>query len=327
MDERAAILVRYPAKVVHPDPADAALALERLVGALPVDVVDLRDLDAPPELDRVAAVRAALVLDVPDWLIPSCPLLDLIQTISTGIETLDTAPIRDAGIRLANAAGTGAPEIAEFVLARILEHWKRLPELAARQAKATWQACYGRSLVGVRVVLVGYGPINREVARRLVPFGVRLTVVRRSWRRPVAGVDEVYPLERLGEAMATADVVVSALPEVPTTTGIFDEAVFRSAPRGVFFCNVGRGSAVVEPDLFAALEDGHVGGAALDVFAVEPLPDEDPLWRSLARVSPHCSVVPSVAFERVLDLFIDNVQRLLAGREILNEIESLHAGS
>ncbi len=322
MCERAAVLIRYPAKVVHRDPTDAALTFQRLAGSLPVEVIDLRDLDAPLDPDRLAAVCAALVLDVPEWLVPSCPSLELIQTISTGTEWLDASTIQAAGIRLANAAGTSAPEIAEFVIARILEHWKRLPELAAQQMTATWEARSGRTRVGARVVLVGYGPINQEVARRLVPFGVRMNVVRRSWRRPVAGADEVYPLEHLCEAMATADVVVSALPEVPATTGIFDKRTFRAARRGVFFCNVGRGSAVVEPDLLAALEDGHVGGAALDVLSVEPPPDDHPLWRSSARLSPHCAVVPPVAFERVVDLFIDNVHRLLAGERLRNEIEA-----
>lgn len=314
------MLLHYPARLVHSEPADAAAVLVRLIDALPVDVIDLRDLDGPSDAARVAAVRAALVLDVPEWLLASCPALELIQTISTGIERLDVAPIRAAGVRLANAAGTGAPEIAEFVVARLLEHWKRLPELAALQRAGTWAPVHGRSLVGARVVLVGYGPINVEVARRLLPFGVRLTVVRRSSEVAVPGADEVVPLERLGEAVAAADAIVCALPEVPGTIGLLDTSVLRAAPSGVFVCNVGRGSAVVEADLLDALEDGHLGGAALDVVATEPLPHDDPIWASKVQLSPHCSTIPSVAFERVLDLFVDNVQRLVDGRDLRNEI-------
>ena len=324
MGDREAVLLSYPAKLVHADPADAALTIERLADSLPVDVVDLRDAVAPPDPDLVAAVRAALVLDVPDWMIPSCPSLGLIQTISTGIEWLDLAPIRAAGVRLANAAGTSAPEIAEFVVARLLEHWKQLPELAALQRATRWEACHGRSLVGARVVLVGYGPINAEVARRLLPFGVRLTVVRRSAEQPVPGADVVVPLDRLAEAVSDADAIVCALPEAAGTIGLLDERVLSAAPRGVFVCNVGRGSAVVEPDLLSALADGHVGGAALDVVATEPLPVDDPIWTSRVRLSPHCSTIPAPAFARVLDLFVDNVRSLLGAYDLRNEIGVRH---
>lgn len=320
MADRPAVLLHYPSRLVHAQPADAARALARLVETSLVDVIDLRDHDGPPGSDCVGAARAALVLDVPEWLLSSCPALELIQTISTGIEWLDVAPIRAAGIRLANAAGTSAPEIAEFVVARVLEHWKRLPDLAALQASRRWDACHGRSLVGAHVVLVGYGPINEEVAQRLLPFGVRLTVVRRSWHRAVPGADAVLPIDRLGDVVVDADAIVCALPEVVDTIGILDERILRAAPRGVFLCNVGRGSAVVEAALLEALADGHAGGAALDVVGSEPLPEDDPMWTSDARLSPHCSTVPSVAFDRVIDLFADNVRRLMDGRPLRNEI-------
>lgn len=320
MRERAAVLVRYPSAIIHADPVDAAATLARLSDALPVDVIDLRDRDRPSNDGLLATVKAALVLDVPDWLVASCPSLELIQTISTGVEWLDVALVRASGVRLANSAGTSAPEIAEFVVARILEHWKRLPELAALQRSTTWKACHGRSLLGARVVLIGYGPIGNEVARRLLPFGVRLTVVRQSWRQSVPGADDVLPLERLVEAVVDADAIVCAVPEALGTIGLLGDAVLRAAPRGVFVCNVGRGSAVVQADLLAALKDGHVGGAALDVVVSEPLPDDDPMWISEVRLSPHCSTVPSVAMERVVDLFIDNVRRVLEYRDLRNEI-------
>lgn len=326
------VVLHYPA-AVHGTDDDLRAVLGDLESALPpgarVTFLDSAGSGstsgpevAPEQVAAVADADAAMVLDDPCWMLDLAPCLRWVQTITTGVDHVDLESLGRRGLRLTTAAGTSSVEIAEFVLARILEHWKRLPEIAEAQRERRWQAMYGRPLAGSTAVLVGYGAINRAVARLLAPFGVDVVVVR---RRAVAEPDGPAPtvvgLDGLDEVLGRADLVVAALPATGETAGMFDGARFARMRRGAFFCNVGRGSAVVEADLAEHLGSGHLGGAAVDVTSVEPLPADDPLWASPVRVSGHCSSVPARAVARVHELFARNVPRFLAGEPMENEVD------
>lgn len=270
----------------------------------------------------VAAADVAIVLDDPGWMLDVAPRLRWVQMITTGVDHVGLERLVDRGIRLTTAAGTSSVEIAEFVLARILEHWKRLPDIAAAQREHRWEALHGRPLAGSTAVLVGYGAINRAVARLLASFAVEVVAVRRRpSREPDGAASRVVGVDGLDDVLDGADIVVAALPATAATTAVFDRARFARMRRGAFFCNVGRGNAVVEADLREALSSGHLGGAALDVTAVEPLPADDPLWGAPVRVSAHCSSVPARAVARVHELFARNVERFLAGQPMENEVD------
>jgi phosphoglycerate dehydrogenase-like enzyme len=184
-----------------------------------------------------------------------------------------------------------------------------------------WHPAFGRALSESNIVLVGFGPINQEVARLLAPFDVNLTAVRRSAAAPSVGVARTVSFADLDSVLADADAVVAAVPSNSETTGIFDANRFAAMKRGCFFVNVGRGTAVIEPDLIAALGSGHLGGAALDVTSQEPLPADNPLWDSTVRISPHSSATLANTMRRVHDLFIRNVGHYTAGRPLENEVE------
>ncbi|MDW3215585.1 MAG: NAD(P)-dependent oxidoreductase [Ilumatobacteraceae bacterium] len=269
--------------------------------------------------DRLDAVDVAVVLGDPSELIGELPRLAWVQMITTGIDHVDTAALATADIRLTTAAGTSSPEIAEFVVARLLEQWKRLPELADLQLGHRWDPLYGRPLQGSKILLVGFGAINRAVATRLAPFQVELRAVRRSVSMDVPDVS-VITFDELDAGLAWADAVLVALPGHPDLDGLFDARRFAEMRPGTFFCNVGRGSAVCESALTDALASGHLGGVALDVTRVEPLPPDDELWGSGARISPHCSSAPEVAISRVLDLTSENLRRFAAGSRMHNEV-------
>lgn len=317
--------------ICYPAPVDSTLLEQRrgpelLVRELPNHViVDMRDRTpgdlSPAELDQLAEVTVAFILDVPDWLIEHCPKLAWIHSLKTGYDHIDLNQLHQREIRLTNGAGTAATEIAEFVIARVLEHWKHLPKIAEQQQRHEWRPRFGRALSNAHVVLVGYGPINQEVARLLSPFGTRLTAVRRSAGTPSLGVERVVSLDNLGQALATADIVVAALPSTSSTVGMFDAATFASMKPGAFFVNVGRGSAVVESDLVASLESGHLGGAAIDVTETEPLPENDSLWDSAVRISPHCSASLDNIMRRVHELFVRNVSLFESGKAMENEVD------
>jgi len=298
----------------------------RITEALPDHpVLDMRDR-TPDHLSideraRMADVEIAFILDMPDYLFDAFPNLKWIHSLKTGHDHIPLDELRKRGIRLTNGAGTAATEIAEFVIARVLEHWKRFPQIAAQQVEHRWYPAFGRAMSDSDIVLVGYGPINQEVARLLAPFNVKLTAVRRSADTPSLGVDRTVSFADMESALAGADAVVAAVPSNADTTGMFNAGRFAAMKPGCFFVNVGRGTAVVESELMASLESGHLGGAALDVTSEEPLPSDNALWDSAARISPHSSATLANTLRRVHDLFIRNVSLYSAGKRLDNEVE------
>ena len=318
------IALLYPS-AIHGSSSQLVDDVARLRAALPESEV-IEMFDRPPTswtvddehwMDRV---DVAVMLDDAAEALGRMRRLTWVQSVMTGVDHVDTDAVAGAGVRLTTAAGTSSTEIAEFVVARVLEHWKRLPEIGDAQRDRHWHPMYGRPMTGSEVLLVGFGAIHRRVATLLAPFGVRLTAVRRERNDATPGVDAVITFDELDGALARADAALVALPSTPETDGMFDAARFEQMRPGAFFCNVGRGSAVVESALIASLSSGRLAGAALDVVATEPLPENDQMWESGARISPHSSSVPNMAITRVLDLVVENLGLLDAGRPLRNEV-------
>jgi len=273
------------------------------------------------QAELFADIDVALTLDLPFDIGTVAPRLRWVQAVGAGVGQLLSAGLAEHQIRLTNASGTAAPEIAEFVIARILEHWKRLPAIGALQVERRWAPLYGRPLAGCTIGLVGLGPINLSVARLAGAFGMRVLATRRSGVDE-PGIDRMYSSAQLTEMVRHCEVVVSALPETAETMGCFDQAFFAAMRPGAYFCNVGRGSAVVDEALVEALRSGHLSGAALDVFHAEPLTQQDPSWSAPGmRVSAHCSSVPAAAIARVHEVFRENLRRHLNGEDLVNEVD------
>ena len=223
-------------------------------------------------------VEVAVAIDLPFDVAAVAPGLRWVQAVGAGTAQLQSAGLAEAGIRLSSAAGANAVGIAEFALARVLAHWKGFRQLDADQAAHVWEPRFGRQLAGCTLGLLGLGAINSAVAARAQAFGMRVVATRRSATPGATApdVDELFPTTELHAMLADCDVVVAAVPETPETRGLIDADAIAAMRPGAFFVNVGRGSLVDEPALIAALENGHLGGAALDVASVEPLPPEHP---------------------------------------------------
>lgn len=307
------------ARYVDPD------ALRTRRGAEPT--ADLR-AEAPPVDDAVRSALAraeiALTQDLPFDVATLAPNLRWVQGMGAGVSQLVSAGLGEAGIRLTTSAGVNAVSIAEFVMARLLQIAKRLPEIDRLQQERRWMPTFGREIAGSTLGVVGLGAIGREVARRGRALGLRVVATRQSWRPGMTDddVDELYGPEDLPALLGTADMVVSAVPETPATVGLFDAAAFAAMRPGAVFCNVGRGSAVVEQALVAALASGHLAAAALDVVRDEPLPETSPLWDvPNLYISPHSATSPDRFWANVHTLFRDNVARYLAGEPLRNEVD------
>jgi phosphoglycerate dehydrogenase-like enzyme len=173
----------------------------------------------------------------------------------------------------------------------------------------------------MKVGIVGAGSIGSEVARLAEAFGMQPIGLRRTPRGDEGY--EVWPTERLHDLLDWADTIVVAAPLTDETRGMFGADEFARMKPGAWFVNVGRGAICDEDALIAALVDGHLGGAGLDVFTVEPLPADSPLW-VLPNVvmTPHCSGDSITSDRRAVDIIIDNFRRRTAGEPLRNVVSA-----
>lgn len=290
-------------------------------------LLDLR-AEAPPltdeQLDTLAKVEAVIALDLPFDVGKVAPNLRWVQCMGAGVSQLVSSGLGEVGIRLTTAAGANAVSIAEFVIARILQIAKRLPEIDELQRANTWRPTFGREIAGQTLGVVGLGAIGRQVARKARGLGMTVIASRRSWRPGMTDddVDALYGPGDLAEMLGRCDVVVAAVPESPDTVRLFDADRFAAMRPGAVFVNVGRGSAVDEQALVDALTSERLSAAALDVVVTEPLPSESVLWRvPNLYISPHSATSPDRYWSNLYALFADNLARYLTGAELINEVD------
>jgi phosphoglycerate dehydrogenase-like enzyme len=212
------------------------------------------------------------------------------------------------------------------VLMAMLQHAKELGNLRDDKAGKVWRQGAVGTLENKTLCVVGMGSIGRAIAGRARPFGMRVVGVKRTVREDDEAwdyADELYPTAKLSAALSEADYVAVTLPGTPETRRLLDAEAITAIKPGAYFANVGRGSVVDEAALVEALQSGHLSGAALDVFEVEPLPEESPLWGlDNVIVSAHTTdVVPDLINAAQTDLFCENLRRYLAGEELLNVLD------
>ena len=169
--------------------------------------------------------------------------------------------------------------------------------------------------------IVGLGSIGAETARRGLAFGMRVLAVDPIATEAPKGVEALWKLDRLGHLLEQSDFVVVAAPHTPDTEGMFRREQFRAMKPTAYFINIGRGAIVSLNDLVHSLEAGAIAGAALDVFEMEPLPADHPLWRmENVIITPHMAAASNRIAERHLEVLLDNVGRFTRGDELRNVV-------
>jgi phosphoglycerate dehydrogenase-like enzyme len=237
-----------------------------------------------------------------------------VHTIGTGV---DRFPLEVLGDRILTCArGASAVPIAEWVVTMMLAFEKRLPEPWIGAPPKHWSVGFQPGgLYGKTLGLVGLGGIGTAVARRVLPFAMRVRALRRTPApSPIADVETVADLETL---VATADHLVLAVPLTAATRHLIGRRALASVKPGAHLVNVARGELVDQEALREALDDGRIACASLDVVDPEPLPAGHWLYtHPRVRLSPHVSWNMPGAFELLLDTFIENVRRYRAGRPL-----------
>jgi phosphoglycerate dehydrogenase-like enzyme len=221
-------------------------------------------------------------------------------------------------VMITRAGGVHVGPLAEFAILGLLAFTKNLPRLLADKRARHWDHYPVAELAGATVLLVGLGAVGAEVARLAKAFGMRVIAVNRTGRTHLPDVDEVRPSRFLKDLLPVAHGVVLTLPLTEQTRGMFDAAAIERMHAGAVLVNVGRGGVIDEPALIRALEQSRLAGAALDVFASEPLPADSVLW-TLPNVllSPHTAGLSIHENERLVELFSENLRRYLAGEDLL----------
>lgn len=239
-----------------------------------------------------------------------------VHTASAGVDRLTFPGLLGSPVVLTNSRGVFDAPMAEYVLGLVLAMAKDLPATLAHQRARTWRHRETQRAAGTRAVVLGSGPIGRAIAGLLGAVGIHVALVGRS---PSAGV---HAFEELPGLLPTADWFVLAAPLTDATRGVLDAAALAALPPHARVINVGRGGLVVEDDLVEALRRGTIAGAALDVFAIEPLPDRSPLWELPGViVSPHMSGDTSGWRDDLAAVFRANLDRYVAGAPLRNVVD------
>jgi phosphoglycerate dehydrogenase-like enzyme len=280
--------------------------------------------------------RAEVVWGIPQGtgegladLLRRAPRLEWVQARNAGAgeqlrEALELAPEEARRVTVTTSSGVHAGPLAEFALFGLLAFAKDLPTLLADQRERHWPSDQ-RPVGELRdrtLLIVGLGEIGSETARLAQAFGMRVLAVKRNASGSVPHVDELHPASQLPALVTQADAIVVTLPLTDATRGLLDADTLAAVKPGAVLVNVGRGAVIDEAALVARLQDGTLAGAALDVFAEEPLPRDSPLWGlDNVIVSPHNVALVEAEEARVVDLFIDNLRRRRAGEPLRNELD------
>ncbi len=312
--------------------ADSRVSVIYEPDLLPVPRYQADHAGRPRDLSRAALARwsdlrarADVSFDF-DWQDPgqmaaNCPRLRWVQGTSAGLGGfLERTGLARTKLVITTAAGVHGVPLAEFAMLGLLYFVKDVPRLRRSQQGRRWEPHHTRQLAGTSALLVGLGGIGREVARLLAAAGVEVVGAGRPGRcYDVPGVTRYVADTELDAALPGADALVLACPLTERTRHLIGARQLGLLPEGAVVVNVSRGPVIDEPALAAALRSGHLGGACLDVFETEPLPDGSPLWAlDNVLVSPHSASTVAAENRLITDLFIDNLRRWLTGAPLRN---------
>ena len=242
-----------------------------------------------------------------------------IQGTSAGIgQKVALLGLQRSDVICTTARGLHGGPLAEWAFMVLLIHVRGLKYLEREQKAHRWAAYCTDEIAGKTLAIIGAGHQAKKLTQLGRAFGMRMSAMGRVYspeRAKELGVDVMYPREKLHHMLGGADAVVLTAPHTPETEGMIDRAALAAMKPGVVFVNIGRGKLVDEPALIAALRSGHIGFAGLDVFDVEPLPPESPLWdMPNVLISPHSQSIVPKDNERLTDLFCHNLRCYLDGR-------------
>jgi phosphoglycerate dehydrogenase-like enzyme len=259
--------------------------------------------------------------------------LKWVHSTAAGVSQLMYPELRESGVLVTNPSGVFSTPMAEHIMGMMLALARNFPDCVRHQDRGSWgqqqitdQPQRLTELNGCVLLIVGYGSIGHELARRAKAFDMRVWGVTRTGNGDRTLAERVLPVTQLHEALPQADYVVIAAPQTSQTNKLIGAKELSLLKPGARVINVARGSLLDEAALLRGLEDGHLAGAALDVTDTEPLPPESPLWKAPRTfITPHTSAMSDRMWTRQTEVLVDLLERWFDGREMFNVVD-LSAG-
>jgi glyoxylate/hydroxypyruvate reductase len=273
-----------------------------------------------PDVGEPERVTYALVWKPPRGLLASLPNLKAILSLGAGVDHVLLDPQLPDGVPVVRMVDAGlAAQMSEYALYGVLHFHRSMHQYAEQQRRAQWRQVPAVSASQRTVGIMGLGVLGSDFARKLLPLGFKVL----GWSRTPKNLPDVTTFhghEALSSFLGQTEILANFLPLTADTAGILSAAAFARLPRGACIINVARGAHLDERELLAALDDGRLGGALLDVFQREPLPPEHPFWHH-----PRVLITPHVAAQAIAELMvaqvIDNIRRVERGQQPLGLVD------
>ena len=300
---------------------DQKARIRQAAGDMSCLFVEPKELDAVATGAEIVACRHGHNLAF----LSRTPKPKWVHSWSAGVDEMAGPEFANSGALLTCAKSNGAIALGEHVMMLMLMLQRNMPKWMESQRKHEWSKHIIGELYGKTCGIVGLGYIGKETALRAKAFGMRTIGLKRT-KEAVANVDEVFDRSELHKLLAQSDFVVITAPHTPETDNMIDAAALKAMKKSAFIVLVSRGNIIDEDALLAALKEGRIAGAGLDDFAIEPLPSSSPLWDAPNTIiTPHNGPTSLETADRGVDIFIDNIGRWRAGKEMRNVVD-LKAG-
>lgn len=279
--------------------------------------VDFRPLDS---LGNKEDIEVALAWKPPAGLIASFPNVKLIVSLGMGVDHLLADDRLPAGVPIVRIMDDGlVGQMSEYAIYWALRHHRDIDKYAASQRARQWKPEDFVDTIDRRIGVMGLGSIGQDTAGKFAALGFPTAGWSRTAKN-LPGIETFHGATGLQRFLARTDILIDVLPLTRDTHGLLDAKAFAALPKGAYFINMARGGHVVDDALLAALESGQISGAALDVFNVEPLPQDHPYWtHPKVHVTPHIAGAtnPRTASPGV----IENIKRMRAGQALIHTVD------
>jgi glyoxylate/hydroxypyruvate reductase len=258
---------------------------------------------------------------MPPGALAKMPKLKLIQSLTAGVDHWLSRKDLKPDLPLSAARGTHRIQVPENILGALFHITKRYHQIALSQAESKWQRSMSDTLAGKTLGILGLGTIGQQVAMKAAALEMRVIGTKRT-PEPVPGVEKVYGFDDTDKVLSESDYVVVLLPVTPLTENLLNASRLAKMKPTAWLINFARGAVIVDKDLIAAVNAKTIAGAVLDVFRIEPLPPEDPFWKTPnIYVLPHIGGFHPERDSWVAALLSDNIRRHLAGEPIRELVE------
>jgi len=275
--------------------------------------------------DFIGKTDVLVVLRMSDSLLARAKNLKWIHCMITGTNYIEELPSFQArkDLLLTSTRGIHGPQVSELAMMLMIALNRKFPKFVRQQDRRVWERWPTTLLYQKKVAILGIGVIGESLARKCKAFEMTVIGVD-PVKRDIDSVDQLYGMDRLHDAMAEADYVVSVAPSTPDNQKMLNATAFARMKPSAFFLNLGRGETVDEEALLQVLKERRIAGAALDVFWQEPLPADHPFWQlDNLILTPHVGGMCDIYVKQAVGIFRENLRRYLKGERkgLLNFIE------